>query len=459
MRLKQLREQAAQQVTAMREIDGKATAEKRAMTAEERQAWDRVNKEYDRLCDEIRREERLAALEREQGQGAGDRTIGREDTPTRDEWRRDHIAATEEQRTTALRSWAKRQYGRPLTEQEQRVCQSLRFDPSVSELQIGLLKDRQRNQIKAQMRSMHYRDHGNLVDREVRGLATQFGDQGGYLRSPGSLSAAFELNLLAFGGVRQVAQEITTQSGEDYYWPNVDDTGNKGEQLGEATTIGTNVQPLIGMQRWGAFKFSSRPVFISSELLEDDQYDLASTLGEMLGTRLGRITAERFATGSGAGTAEGIVTGSKLGVTAAAATKFTFDEVVELIHSVDPAYRSMPGVGFLLHDKIVSFLRRLKDGEGRYIWQSGVTDGRPDSLYGYPVGICQEMDSSLVSGAKPLLFGSLGHYKIRKVRDVRMYRLVERYRDIDQDGFVAFIREDGKLLQSNTPPVRHLLMP
>jgi HK97 family phage major capsid protein len=61
------------------------------------------------------------------------------------------------------------------------------------------------------------------------------------------------------------------------------------------------------------------------------------------------------------------------------------------------------------------------------------------------------------TATKSLLFGVLPRYKVRRVRDVRMYRLTERYRDTDQDGFVAFMRLDGKLLNAGTCPVKHLL--
>jgi HK97 family phage major capsid protein len=55
-----------------------------------------------------------------------------------------------------------------------------------------------------------------------------------------------------------------------------------------------------------------------------------------------------------------------------------------------------------------------------------------------------------------MLFGNLKKYKVRQVREIRMYRLQERYRDNDQDGFVAFGRQDGNLLDAGTAPVKKL---
>lgn len=458
--LKEIRESMANAVKAMRDIDGKATAEKRDMSAEERQQWDRASAEYDRLKGERERSERLERVEADQGRGAGDPDAGRDGRPPRREkGKGDRVAATEEQRSLAFRAWAKSQYGCELNRREREACRALRFNPNSKQVRIGLASDAYRGELKARARQVHPDRRGEFYQSERRAaMSAQVGTSGAYLVSPGSLSAAFELNLLAYGGVRQVAEEITTQSGEPFLWPTVDDTANQGEQLGENTSVGTGTNPAFGMRRWDAYKFSSKPVLIPTELLDDDQYQIDARIGELLGIRLGRVTGSKYATGSGAGTPSGIVTDAGLGVTAASATAIKTDEILELIHSIDPAYRGMPGNGFLLHDSIVLALRKLKDGEGRYIWTPGLDSGAPDKMLGYPINVCQEMASTVEASAKVLLFGCLSQYKIRRVRDVRMYRLVERYRDQDQDGFVAFIREDGKLLNAGTNPVKYLQM-
>jgi HK97 family phage major capsid protein len=178
-------------------------------------------------------------------------------------------------------------------------------------------------------------------------------------------------------------------------------------------------------------------------------------LGAMLGERLGRITNTKYTTGSGASTPRGIVTAASSGVTAASGTQIAADELIGLVHSIDPAYRN--GAGFMMHDNIVLHLRKLKDGNGEYMWQSGLRDGAPDRLLGYGITINQDMQSSVATGTKTVLFGQLSKYKIRRVNGMRLYRLQERYRDTDQDGFIAFIREDGNLLNAGTAPVKYLV--
>lgn len=460
MSLQQLREQRTAAAGQIRQIADKLTAEKRDFNAEERGQWDRANAEYDRLKSQVEREERAEQVRKDMDRRAGDPDAGREDSdPRKKKGRRDSVVPTEEQRNLAFRAWAKRQFGMDLKRGERAACKALRFNPSQKVLRIGLGSDERRNDLKGRLLAVHPTRRGDIMAAEQRAaLSAQIGTSGAYLAAPASLASSFELNLLAFGGVRQVSEEKTTQSGEDYVWPTVDDTGNQGEQLGENASVGTGVNPSFGRKVWHAYKFSSKPVLVPSEHLEDDQYNLAGDIGGMLGIRLGRITATKAATGSGSGTFEGIVTGAALGVTAASATSFTADKIIDLIHSIDPAYRSMPGVGFLMHDAIIQYIRKLKDGEGRFIWQPGLDTGNPDKILGYKVNICQEMDSTVATTKKVMLFGELSKYKIRRVREMRLYRLEERYRDLDQDGFIAFIREDGKLLQAGTNPVKYLQM-
>jgi HK97 family phage major capsid protein len=121
-----------------------------------------------------------------------------------------------------------------------------------------------------------------------------------------------------------------------------------------------------------------------------------------------------------------------------------------LIHSLDPSYRALPSTGFMMHDTMLLYARKLKDASGQYLWQPGMQAGVPDRLHGYPIAINQQMEplvSNLpVTAKEHILFGAFEKYVIRDAGGVRMYHLTERYRDVDQDCFVAFKRVDGRAL-------------
>ena len=147
------------------------------------------------------------------------------------------------------------------------------------------------------------------------------------------------------------------------------------------------------------------------------------------------------------------MTGAALGVTAAAASAITFDEIVDLEHQVDIAYRI--GARFMLADSTVQVLRKLKDSEGRYLWQQSHVAGVPGLLFNYPYVVNNDM-ATITNSAKTVLFGQLSKYKIRDVAGIRLRRLTELYAANDQEGFVLFVRSDGNLLNAGGGPVKYL---
>lgn len=289
----------------------------------------------------------------------------------------------------------------------------------------------------------------------LNALSGNDGTDGGFLRGE-TLVGSLEVNMLAFGGVLQVADVIRTSDGNPLRWPTADDTSNSGYQIGESAAPTSTSQPSFGQKIWYAYKFTSGELLVPYELLRDSSVDLAPLIGAMLGERLGRVLNTKFTTGSGAGTPQGIVTGASLGVTAASPTAIAFDELIDLQHSVDIAYRNSPGAGFMLHDSVLKAVRKLKTGTGEYLWTSGTTAGAPDMILGSPYWVNLDMASSIATTAKTVLYGHFPHYKVRQVNAIRLKRLVERHAENDQDAFLAFVEADAGMLNAGTAPVKYL---
>ncbi len=95
-----------------------------------------------------------------------------------------------------------------------------------------------------------------------------------------------------------------------------------------------------------------------------------------------RIANSKLTTGYGSSDVEGIVTNSAAGVTAASATAVTADEIIDLVHSVDLACR-VRNAAFMMNDNTLASVRKLKDGDGNYLWQMGNYQvGVPQNLLG-----------------------------------------------------------------------------
>ena len=111
----------------------------------------------------------------------------------------------------------------------------------------------------------------------------------------------------------------------------------------------------------------------------------------------------------------------------------------------------------MCNDSTISAIRKLTDDDGQFLWQPGMQAGIPDRLYGRRVIVNQDV-ADIAATAKPLLFGDFRLYKIRDAAGFRLRRLVERYADNDQQGFVAFSRHDGDLLNAGTNPIKFMTM-
>lgn len=249
---------------------------------------------------------------------------------------------------------------------------------------------------------------------------------------------------------------FSTSSGNSMKLPTVDDTAVTAEAHTEGTALtddgGKDVT--IGQKSLDAYVYDTEFVRFSFELAADSDFNIETLLGQLLGERLGRIANLRLTTGTGTGMPHGIVTASTAGKTATANNAITTDEVIDLLHSVDPAYRQSPKVRFMMNDLTLSALRKLKDSNGQYIWEMGdIKTGIPGTLLGYPYSINQAM-ASIGASARVMLFGDFGKYYVRKVGAPSVGVLRERFwPDL---GIAGLIRLDGEL--GDTAAVKHLIM-
>jgi HK97 family phage major capsid protein len=287
-------------------------------------------------------------------------------------------------------------------------------------------------------------------------------DTGGHFAVPNETMRALEVALLAYGGMRTVATVLRTNTGGALPIPTMNDTNNEGAIIGEAVCDTTEVYPTLGQLVLDAYTYTSRNVLMSVEFIQDNAINAAERIGTMLGDRIARITNRHFTVGTGSGQPKGIVTAAtSSGVTTASATAVSYDEIVDLVHSVDPAYRT--DAKFMFHDNVLKALKKMKvpqfsgDTAGYPLWVAGMSVKEPDRIDGYAYVINQHMPLAAAS-QKAILFGALEKYLIRDVRDVTVMRLDELFAQCRQVAFLAFSRHDGDLLDAGTHPVKYLTM-
>ena len=257
----------------------------------------------------------------------------------------------------------------------------------------------------------------------------------------------------AYGGMRGVATMIQTSGVGAMSFPTSDGTAEEGEIVAENQSA-TDLDLSFGTISLPVYKFSSKVVAVPFELLQDSNVDIEAFVQQRLITRLGRVTNRMFTTGTGTSQPRGVATAASVGVTAANSssqvTAVTYDSLVALQHSVDPAYREMGGARWMFNDSTLREVRKIKDGQSRPIfvpgYESGNPEGAPDRLLGAPITINQSV-ASMAAGARSILYGDFSAYHIRDVMAVEMFRFTDSaYTKKGQVGFLAWMRSGGNLI-------------
>ncbi|HEX7119401.1 MAG TPA: phage major capsid protein [Longimicrobiales bacterium] len=406
MTIKELREKRARAVEQARAIMDKVEAEGRTMSDEETRSWDKWMDEADSLKATMDRMERLQEEER-----ALETSRGRM-TPD--------FRSTGDQ-NAELRNWLLGTSG----------SRDMVFNLASKSIRPG-----------EDVRSWEQR---------AQGIGTPA--LGGYTVAP-DFHRELEVALLGYGGARQAARIVRTSTGADLPWPTLNDTASEGRIIGENVAVG-NSELTFGSVTFGAYKYTSDLILVSSELLQDSAVDLAEEIGGALGTRIGRVTNRHFTVGSGVAEPQGILTAASLGIEAATATAITYDELVDMEHSVNREYRH--GAKWVFADSTLRELKKLRDDDGKLIWQPGMIGNAPDTILGYEYVVNDDMPA-IGAGAKPILFGNISKFIIRDVREIVLRRLDERYAEQDAVAFVAFSRHDSRLVDAGTNPVKCLQM-
>ena len=206
----------------------------------------------------------------------------------------------------------------------------------------------------------------------------------------------------------------------------------------------TESSPTFDQKTIDAFKLTDL-VKVSIELLQDSMFDLESYIAAEFARAFGIAEEQAFCVGTGTGQPTGIFTekGGQVGVTAASAAAVTADELISLVYSLKSPYRR--NAKFLMNDATIGAIRKLKDGNGVYLWQPSLQAGEPDKLLGYELYTSPYVPQ-MAAGAFSAAFGDFRNYWIADRSGRTVQRLNELYSANGQVGFVATERVDGKVI-------------
>jgi HK97 family phage major capsid protein len=285
------------------------------------------------------------------------------------------------------------------------------------------------------------------------------GSSGGYT-VPQGFWAAVQAAMKFYGGMRQANTfKLSTDMGNPLPIPTSDDTSNTGELIAENVQVAPQ-DIAFGSVTLNAYKFSSKLILIPFELLQDSGVDIEAFVSSRIGERLGRVQNTFQTTGTGTSQPQGIVTAATLGKTGASGqtTTLIYNDLVDLKYAVNRAYRD--GAQWMMNDATLAAILKLVDGSSRPLFESAynvsLKTGEPDTLLGQGVIINNDM-AVMAASAKSILYGAFSSYWIRDVKAMMLLRLVERYADYGQVGFITFTRSDAKLVDAGQHPVKYYI--
>jgi len=241
--------------------------------------------------------------------------------------------------------------------------------------------------------------------------------------------------------VRKLARVITTDTG-DKVIPMVKSHGSAAWMDENALVPESDDkfdQITVGAHKLGTF------IKVSDELMADSAFNIADYIAKEFARRMGAKEEEAFFVGNGTKKPTGILAdtdGADVGVTLNSAT-ITADSLIDLFYSLRAPYRR--NAVWIMNDSSVKAIRKLKDKNDQYLWQTALTAGTPDTILNRPVYTSPYVPE-VAAGNKVMIFGDLQYYWIVDRQGRVFKRLNELFATTGQVGFMTTQRVDGKMV-------------
>lgn len=429
---KELREQRAVIAQQMAELVSTAKKESRPLNSEERGQFDKMNSDVNRLLEEAEGYERIEKFEDQAIEEQRSIKSSLKNVPQN--------LATKEDRNKALKGWLAYP-ARGMNDFNDEI-----FDHAN---RFGLNVNNRSLRIPLFNQAPH-----SIADVEKRALSTGGPTTGGNLVADEAMAEIEKALVSGYSAMRQVSRIYRTSTGGDFPVPNIDDNANTGSWLSEGSENTGTTDPSYGQTVLSAHKAVSTIIRVSVEMLQDSNFNLEQHLGEIIGERLAKLTNLAYTTGGNSGEPNGVDNTTSLGHTTAAAASISFSDLLSAYHGLEPAYRA--NAVWMGHDSVLEEIRSTVDDDGRPLWIPSLQPNLPDTVFGKPFLINQDMTAYTGATGQThiLFFGDFKRgYAIRDVMDLTIVRSDDRYFEFHQAAFVAFMRTDGDSVAADNPVI------
>lgn len=411
----EMKQKRARLVKEARELLDRQEEEKRSLTAEEEAEYQRIDAEIDKLGVDIERREKQIQRERELGE-SGAKEVEKRGGP-----------GIEEKRTL-----------REILEDR-----SIFEGRTLEEVYEGI---RTTDEYRAAFAGWLARGNSVLTAEEFRAMQAGDDASGGYLVAPQQMVWDLLKQVDDLAPIRQYATVHQLTKAASLGVPTLDKDADDWDWVGELATGGET--------ELGFGKRELRPHPLSKEIKLSNTLLRIATIGpealvrDRLSYKLAGTQEKAYMTGDGNQKPLGIFTPSADGIstsrdvsTGNTTTGVTGDGLLNAKYELKGAYH--PRARWLLHRHVLRDIRKLKDLEGRYIWQPGITGGAPDRILELPYTLSEFAPNTLTAGKYVAVLGDFRYYWILDSLQMQIQRLVELYAKTNQTGFIGRYEGDG----------------
>lgn len=379
----EMRRKRAELVKQARDILEKAEKEKRDLTAEEEQAYNRIFAEVDELGKKIEREERLRDAEKDI-----EKTI-----PVS----KMDFAGNVDIKQKAFRKWI-----------------------------VGGIS--------------------SLSPDEVRALNVGADASGGYLVAPEEFVAQLIKKVDDSVFIRKYATIMKLTSAKKLGVPVLESNPDDADWTSELQTGSADTGLSFGKRELTPHPLAKR-ILISNQLLRTAAIDPEALVRDRLAYKFAITLEKAYLTGNGSGKPLGLFVADANGipntrdVVCGSTTEITADGLIDVKYSLKEGYQK--NAVWILHRDAVKQIRKLKDAHGQYLWAPGLAGGAPDTLLDRPLLVSEYAPNTFTAGQYVVLYGDLSYYWIVDTLELTIQRLVELYAETNQTGFIARYEGDG----------------
>jgi HK97 family phage major capsid protein len=279
-----------------------------------------------------------------------------------------------------------------------------------------------------------------------RALSAGTSTEGGYLvptQTLQQLIQAVDDQVL----IRQLATVIPNVTGESLGVPTLDTDPDDADWTGEILTGSEDSNMAFGKRELSPWPLA-KLIKISKKLLRSAAMDVENIVLQRLAYRFAVPQENGFLTGHGSSQALGVFTASADGISTGrdvsednTTTAMTADGLINAKYTLKSQY--LANSRWMFHRDGMKQIAKLKDGDGNYIWQPGLTAGVPDRLLGRPVDQSEFSPNTFTTGLYTGILCDWSFYWIADALDIEFQRLVELYAATNQIGIIGRMEVDG----------------